>query len=317
MKKLPRELANVYAFDRSIPARLSVAPGERFLLETQDTAAGQLVSSEQSPFDRNGLDVFPPRVNPLAGPVHIEGVRKGDMLCISIHRMDVSHQQSMTFTSRRGPLKDSARWGEADNPGVHILRHEVGPSGSMADGTVHFKPGVSWRAAPFIGTIGVAPEREVHSTLLGQGSFGGNIDCRHICAGSRIYITAQVDGGLFSVGDLHASQGDMEFTGVAAETEGEVELSIDVVGRKSLPFPRVETADSYIALHVSRPLEYALNGAALLMIEWLTEEHGMSPRDAYLQLSVNPHVRANVYQMLPQMTLDYVAGVEFSKEYVS
>lgn len=313
MKGVRRVDANVYAFDRRIEPCLRVQPEERFLLETQDTAAGRLVSVGQMPADRGGLDEIPPRVNPVAGPVYIDGVRKGDLLAISVHRLDVSHRQSVTFTSRRGPLKDSLRWAEADEPGVHILHHRVGPSGTMADGIVALRPGMEWSAAPFIGTIAVAPEREVHSTLLGQGAFGGNIDCRHVCSGSQIQLTAQVDGGLLFVGDLHASQGDMEFTGVAAEAEGVVELSVAILGRRNLPFPRIETPDSLIALSISRPLEHALTNAALLMIEWLSEDFGLSPRDAYLQISVNSAVRANVYQMLPQMTLSFVAGLQFPR----
>jgi acetamidase/formamidase len=316
MQKFAREHADIYSLDRTIEPGLRVEAGERFLVETQDTAAGRIVSADQLPFDRPGLDTIPPMVNPLAGPIYIEGIRKGDMLCVSIHELDVSHRQSMTFTSRRGPLKDSARWGEADRPKVHILRHEVGPSGTMVDGTVHFNERVHWLAEPFIGTIAVTPEREVPSTLLGQGAFGGNMDCRDIRAGSKIFLTAQVDGALLCLGDLHASQGDMEFTGVAAETEGQVELSVDNLGSKNLPFPRIETNESLIALHISRPLDHALTSATLLLIEWLVDDHGMDPGDAYLQISTNPRVRANVYQMLPLMALNYVAGVQFPKSCV-
>lgn len=315
MKVLPRDRADLYAFDRSVPPRLHVQPGEVFALETQDTAAGQLVSEHQSPLDRRGLDAIPPRVNPVAGPVHIATVEKGDLLRIAIHRIDVSHKQSVTFTSGRGPLKDSARWGQVDEPRVRVLKHHVGMSGTMVDGYVEFKEGLRWPASPFIGTIGVAPEREVLSTLLGQGQFGGNLDCRDIGAGSALFLNAQVEGGLLFVGDLHASQGDMEFTGVAAETEGVVELSVDNLGKKRIPFPRIETERTLVALYASRPLEQALTTAALLLMEWLVDDYGADAADAYMQMSTNPYVRANVYQMLPQMPLSFVVGVEVPKEH--
>jgi acetamidase/formamidase len=313
MQIITRDRANAYALDRSLEVALKVRQGERFRVETQDTTGGQIRSESQSPFDRKGLDAIPPNVNPLGGPVHVEGIGKGDRVRVTIHRIDISSRQSITFTSRRGPLKDSARWGAADEPAVHVLRHEPGPDGTMSGGRIRFNEKVGWVAQPFIGTLALAPEREVHSSLLGQGAFGGNIDCRHIREGSKIFLTAQADGALLFVGDLHASQGDMEYTGVAAETEGAVELSVERVEGKALAFPRIETEESLISLHISRPLDHALHQAALLMIEWLVEEYGMKPRDAYLQLSVNPLVRANVYQMLPQMALNYVAGVEFPK----
>src|SRR6266542_4223792 len=121
MKTLRRENANVYAFDRAIKPRLRVQLGETFILETQDTAGGQLSSAEQLPSQRSGLDVFPPRVNPVAGPVYVEGVEKGDTLRVSIHRWEGSHLQRITFTSHRGPLKDSRRWANGDGPGIPVL----------------------------------------------------------------------------------------------------------------------------------------------------------------------------------------------------
>jgi hypothetical protein len=49
-------------------------------------------------------------------------------------------------------------------------------------------------------------------------------------------------------------------------------------------------------------------------MEWLVEEHGMSKRSAYMQLSVNPGLRVHVCQMIPDMPLFYTVGVEFPKE---
>jgi hypothetical protein len=49
-------------------------------------------------------------------------------------------------------------------------------------------------------------------------------------------------------------------------------------------------------------------------MEWLVEEYGFSPRDAYMQVSVNPEVRVHVYQMIPDMPLMYTAGVEFPRD---
>jgi len=49
-------------------------------------------------------------------------------------------------------------------------------------------------------------------------------------------------------------------------------------------------------------------------MDWPVKEYGMSQRDAYLQMSVNPGVRMHVYQMIPDMSILYTAGVEFPKE---
>lgn len=313
MKRIPRHQAREYVFDRNLPPKLRVAPGESFVLETDDAATGSLQREGQSPFDRPFLDIWPPCSNPVAGPIHIEGARKGDLLAIRIEDILLAPDQSFTFAQRRGPVQDSRAWAEAAEPYTHILRHEVGPSGTMRDGRIWFNDRISWPAAPFIGTIAVAPEREVLTSILGQGIGGGNIDCRDIKPGNTLLMNCQTDGGLLFAGDVHACQGDTEFTSVAAEARAEVTLSVMVIPGKKIPFPRIETPTSLIGLYFSRPLEHAVSRAFFNLMEWLVEEYTMSRRDAYMQMSVNPGVKVHIYQMIPDMPLLYVAGVEFPK----
>lgn len=314
MKRITRENAREYVFDRSLPPKLRVSSGERFILETDDAATGFLREKGQSPLDRPFLDVWPPCANPVAGPVYIEGAKKGDLLAIHIEDILVAEDQSFTFVQRRGPVRDSLDWAEAAQPYTHILRHETGPSGTMRDGRIWFNERTSWPVSPFIGTIAVAPEREVLTSILGQGIGGGNIDCRDIKAGNTLFVNCQVDGGLLFVGDVHVSQGDGEFTSVAAETRAEVTLSVGLIPHKKIPFPRIETPKSLIALYFSRPLEHAVTRAFFCLMEWLVEDYGMNRRDAYMQMSVNPGVKVHIYQMIPDMPLLYVAGVEFPKD---
>jgi acetamidase/formamidase len=160
----------------------------------------------------------------------------------------------------------------------------------------------------------VAPEREVITSIYGQGVGGGNLDCQDVKPGNTFFVNAQNEGGLLFVGDVHASQGDTEFSSTAAETRAEVALSLEVIPGKKIPYPRIETPTSLIALYNSRPLEHAVTKAAFLLMEWLVEEHGMSQRDAYLQIAVNPGVKVHVYQMIPEMPLFYTAGVEFPRD---
>ena len=43
MKRISREQAEVYTFDRSLPPKLRIAPGEKFILETDGASSGYLV----------------------------------------------------------------------------------------------------------------------------------------------------------------------------------------------------------------------------------------------------------------------------------
>ena len=173
MKRISREDAKVYVFDRGLPPKSRVEPGEKFVVETKDASTGYLREEGQSPLDRPLIDTWPPSVNPVAGPIYIEGARRGDLLAIKIEDILVADDQSFTFTCRRGPIHDSLKWSEAAEPWTHILRHEIGPSGTMGDGKIWFNERISWSVSPFIGTIAVAPEREVLSSIYGQGTGGG------------------------------------------------------------------------------------------------------------------------------------------------
>ena len=59
------------------------------------------------------------------------------------------------------------------------------------------------------------------TSLDGQGEWGGNLDIRDVAPGNRILLPIYHAGALFYLGDVHASQGDTEFTGTAAETQGD------------------------------------------------------------------------------------------------
>ncbi len=315
MNRIERGQAKVYVFDRALPPKLRVAPGEKFIVETEDASSGYLRKEGQSPLNRPFIDeTWPPSANPVAGPIFIEGVRRGDLLAVKIEDILIAEDQSFTFSARRGPVHDSCKWSQAAEPWTRILRHERGKSGTMRDGRVRFNQKISWPVSPFIGTIAVAPEREVITSIFGQGVGGGNIDCRDIRPGNIFYVNSQNDGGLLFLGDVHASQGDTEFSGVAAETRAEVTISVDIIPGKKIPYPRIETPASLIALYNSRPLEHAVTRAMFILMEWLVEEYGMTQRDAYMQISVNPGVRVHIYQMIPDMSLLYTAGVEFPRD---
>src|SRR5690349_20791851 len=70
---------------------------------------------------------------------------------------------------------------------------------------------------PFPGLLGMPPDEPgIHSTVPPRFC-GGNMDCKELVAGSALYLPISVPGGLFSVGDGHAVQGDGEVSGVAIE----------------------------------------------------------------------------------------------------
>lgn len=146
----------------------------------------------------------------------------------------------------RGPLGNSTRWPDlSEDYTTMIFSHQSGPSSTMRDGTLHFNERIAWPITPFVGTLGVAPEREVVTSIDGQGPWGGNLDIRDVAAGNHIHLPIFHPGALFYLGDVHASQGDTEFTGTAAEIKGFRGSSLNLFSYL-LPFPKT----SYCACQV-------------------------------------------------------------------
>jgi len=319
MQRISRDNARKYAFDWRDEPLLKVQPGEPFEIETWDASTGYMKSEADLaiPALRPGFDRSPPQANPIGGPVYVEGAERGDTLVIQIEEILVGDYSWIAVGPKRGPLGESARWPELSSAyTTKILRHSPGPSGTMLDGTVHFNDTISWPITPFVGTLGVAPDREVTTSIDGQGEWGGNLDIRDAAPGNRILLPIHHDGALFYLGDVHASQGDTEFSGTAAETTATVRLRLDLIKGKTIPWMRIEKPESIVALYADRPLERAVETATFNLMDWMITEYNLSPTDAYCLVSTCPDFRVNVYQMCRVGKLSYVAGAEIPRRHV-
>lgn len=320
MRRITREQARKYAFDWRDEPLLRVKPGEAFEIETYDAGTGYFKTAEDKaiPAKRPGFDRMPPLANPIGGPVFLEGIERGDVLAITIDEIVVDDYSWTAVGPRRGPLGESTRWPELSTEyTTKIFRHTPGPSGTTRDGTLHFNERIQWPITPFIGTIGVAPDREVTTSLDGQGPWGGNLDIRDVAPCNRILLPVYHSGGLFYLGDVHASQGDTEFTGTAAETKATVRVRLDIIKQKRIPWMRIEKPDSIVSVFAERPLESAVETATVNLMDWLISEHGYTPTDAYCLVTACPDFRINVYQMCKIAKLSYVAGAELPRRYLA
>lgn len=319
MKRITREQARKYAFDWQDEPLIRVAPGETFEIETYDASTGFFKTPEDLaiPGKRPGFDLSPPLANPIGGPVFVEGAKKGDTLVVQIESITVEDYSWMAVGPRRGPLGESTRWPELSQQyTTRIFRHTPGPSGTNRDGTLHFSQHIEWPITPFIGTIGVAPEREVTTSLDGQGDWGGNLDIRDVAPGNRILLPVFHTGALFYLGDVHASQGDTEFTGTAAETQSTVRLKFDVIPNHRVPWMRIDKPDAIVSVNANKPLEIAVEAATVNLMQWLVDDYGFTQTDAYCLVSACPDFRINVYQMCRIGKLSFVAGAELPKKYL-
>jgi amidase len=320
MQRIPRDLARKFAFDWRDEPLLRVEPGEPFEVETFDASNGFIKTEHDKaiPARRPGFDRVPPLANPIAGPTWVKGAKRGDVLAVVVEEIEVDDYSWIAVGPRRGPLGESTRWPELSSDyTTKIFKHTPGPSGTTRDGTLHFDNRRSWPITPFIGTLGVAPDREVMTSLDGQGEWGGNLDIRDVAPGNCIYLPIFHEGALFYLGDVHASQGDTEFSGTAAETKATVRLRLELIRNRRIPGMRIEKPGSLVAVHAERPLDFAVETATIHLMDWLIADYGFSAVDAYCLVSTCPDFRINVYQMCRIRNLRPVAGAEIPRIYLT
>jgi acetamidase/formamidase len=140
------------------------------------------------------------------------------------------------------------------------------------------------------------------------------MDCQDIREETKVYLQSFNEGGLLFFGDVHASQGDGEVTGIANEVAAEVTLSCDVIKNKHLNNVRLETPESLISVYCYRPMEEAVRRALKDLILWLEEDHRMSKRETYMLASICPEFRIRVYQNCTGLgRLMITVGAELAK----
>lgn len=318
MQKIARKDAMEYVFDGRREPKLSVETGESFLVETEDAFSGNVRRQKDvSIYNELPLAQVTPRLsNPLAGPIHVKGASKGDVLAVRIESIEVDDVGRTKWSALFGPLSDSRRWAMLAKPALFTIKHEKGPSGTTRDGRGIVNDRISWELAPFIGTIGVAPEIEVETSSVGQGPWGGNLDCRDIKEGTTVFLPVFHEGALLYIGDVHGSQADTEFYGAADESRATVVVSCQVIKAKHIPFLRLEKENSIISLYCFRPLEQAVEAAIVNLMEWIVDDYGVDPQEAYLHTTVNPDFRIHVYQMVRMGRIQYTVGAEIPKRYL-
>ena len=105
------------------------------------------------------------------------------------------------------------------------------------------------------------------------------MDFNEIVEGATVYLPVNVPGALLYVGDGHAAQGDGKLTGNALETSMDVEFTVDVVARKSIRGPRVESATHIMAMGLDGSLDEAFRSATANMAQWLIDDYKLTPSE--------------------------------------
>lgn len=270
-------------WDNSNVPVLAVAPGETVEFEIFDAAGGQL-SADSTVDDITTLDFG--RINPVTGPVYVEGAEPGDSLKVTLESFKPSGWGWTANIPGFGLLAD-----DFTDPALINWKYDAESLDPALWSDMARIP-----LKPFTGTIGVAPAEAGLHSIVPPRRVGGNMDVRDVCTGTELYLPVEVAGALFSVGDTHAAQGDGEVCGTAIESPMSVVLSFDLVKQENLAFPRFRTngpvsrhldVSGYdVTTGVGVDLYKGAQDAVAGMIDLLTNRHGINAVDAYMLCSV-------------------------------
>jgi acetamidase/formamidase len=153
---------------------------------------------------------------------------------------------------------------------------------------------------PFMGIMGMPPaEPGLHSTVPPRVT-GGNLDCKELVAGSTLYLPIAVPGGLFSVGDGHARQGDGEACVTAIECPMErVDLTFHLHPKLHLTTPRAHTPTGWLTFGLHEDLNQAALIALEAMVAFMIQQYELTRHQALGLASVLVDLR--ITQMVNQV----------------
>jgi len=312
------------AADRAPVAR--VKSGQRLRI---DTVTHQGLNTDQDPvalFGAAGIapgEVLPEAVeiyrsvkrgegagpHLLTGPVYVEGARPGDMLEVRVLDVAIRVPYGINATGPgRGAVPDLLT-----QAAQRVIKLDLKRQVAL------FAKNVEVPLAPFMGIVAVAPPPQLKRvSTKPPGAFGGNLDFRHLVAGSTLYLPVFNDGALFYTGDGHACQGDGEVDGTAIEISltPTVQLIVHEGAGRSMTWPRAEDAAHYFPMGMGNTIDEALRNAIREAVVFLEREAQLSTTDAYALCSLAVDFRIGeavndvlmVYGVIPKRLFKRVTG---------
>jgi acetamidase/formamidase len=273
-----------HKWDKRNPPAIEIEPGDTVHCETAEVTNNQLTPG--CPASALGQLDFS-QLYPLAGPIYVRGAEPGDILAVEILRLE--------------PLT----WGWAGLiPGLGLLAEDFSQPYirhfDLSNGlTTSLRDDIHIPIQPFCGTMGVATDEDGALDVLPPTKGAGNIDTRHLTAGTTLHLPVYVPGALFSAGDCHAAQGDGEVCVTGIECPMRFSLRFTVLKGRTLPpwryefvtppgslQPRSDAAGYYVHSALGPDLMTNAKNAVRGVIDWLAREKGLTREDAYVLCSL-------------------------------
>lgn len=279
LRPTPEQYA--FAFGGREPL-LTVAPGTVVELATEDCYGGAVRSAGDLPSE---VCTFP-FLNPVTGPIAVEGAEVGDTLAVHFVEIVPARDWAVSSTFPHFGALTTTHTTAMLHPALEerVWLYEL----DVAAGTCRFTArrsdfSVDLPLDPMHGTVGVAPAAGEVLMSITPAAHGGNMDTPELRAGVTAYFPVNVPGGMLSIGDGHARQGEGEVCGTAVEAAMNTVVVVDLVKGRAPVSPRLESDDFLMTTGSARPLEDAYRMSQHDLVGWTASLLGLDDLDA-LQL---------------------------------
>ena len=279
------------SFSRDYAPILMIEDGDTVVFQTLDAGWNTRPFTQDSATWNDAARKFKPRDpekdmgHALCGPVFVRGAEPGMTLEIQIGAI-VPGTWGWTASGGWDSVFNQAL-GVAEPPGIYhnwTLDRETGKATNYQGHTVSLRP--------FMGVMGNAPNKAGFLSTAPPRTVGGNMDCKELISGTRLFLPISVSGALFSVGDGHGAQGDGESSGTAIECPMErVELTFRLRPDMKIETPRAEIPSGWITLGFDEDLNQATFKALNAMLELMGEQCGLARMDALALASLAVDLR--------------------------
>jgi acetamidase/formamidase len=266
---IPQAFYNTYSFAH--PPALRIKAGDRVVTKTIDAAG----------VDWNGKQVGT-GPNPQTGPFYVDGAEPGDVLVVSIEKLETNRAMAYSGSLLAPYTVDPAAIATRVDRDAKRLTWTIDKARGVArlDQADVQPGGIELPLRPMLGCVGVAPARKEAISTAAPGAFGGNMDYAFMGAGVKLMLPVNEPGALLFLGDGHARQGEGEVAGTGLETSLDVEFTVDLIKKKAIGWPRLEQDTHIMVLGSARPLLEAFQHATSELQRWLMADYGFTERGA-------------------------------------
>lgn len=291
MRRLSSKKA-IYNFTKTNKPAYRVMDGEAVVVETGDCFSG-LAKSDADLFE----DIAMGDVNPATGPIAVDGMRAGEVLCVEVLKIKCGKTGVVMCSPELGILAPEVRKSR-----TRIVK--------IRGNKAVFSKDLEIELNPHIGVVGVSPPKGVFPTFH-PGDHGGNLDTIEVRERSKLYLPTFVDGAMVALGDVHAAMGDGEVCGTGIEVPAEVRVRFSKADELSLERPMIETPTEWISYAAAKTLDQAAKLATQDLVGFISHRRGCDFEEAYMLASVAANLR--ISQVVDPLM---AARMSISKKYL-